>query len=78
MRCDECDWDYPESLLSSMTIGNLGVTQPICGPCALELANTIMGFERTSFSGEIAEKMRLDALEWRKSYPQNKPKVIFR
>lgn len=43
--------------------GNIG---PVCGVCALNISNVVHGVIRTEFQGEIAEGMRLDAIEHRK------------
>lgn len=72
MRCADCRWKYPQSILSQMFV-NGGYTDPICGICALERMNIVHGIKRESFSGEMAEANRVSAILWRKSHPQDKP-----
>jgi len=75
MRCDFCEWKYPEHYLSPMHVGGSGYTPPICAICALLLSNEISGVERDSFSGEGAETLRLAAIKWRDRHPADKPVV---
>ena len=49
-----------------------GTSVDVCGICGLNLSNFILGVRRTKFNGEIAEQMRLDAIEFRK---KNKIKI---
>lgn len=74
MRCDDCQWNYPDTYLNRMYV-NGGYTKPICGICALELMNSVHGVQRTKFNGEMAEQARLDAIKWRKNHPKDKPNV---
>lgn len=62
-KCTKCGIKYPH-----------GYTQPImtsqgnavvCGICALEISNEVLGITRTEFGGEIAEEMRQKAIEYR-------------
>jgi hypothetical protein len=62
MKCKICKIEYPDEILSN----------GICGICALELTNKIHGTNRTSFNGEMAEDLRLQAIAWRKKYKDNK------
>ena len=70
-QCDGCKIKYPEELLSPMYTDQ-GITKDICGICALNLRNHLLGTKQTKFNGEIAEQMRLDAIEFRK---KNKIKI---
>jgi hypothetical protein len=63
-KCGNCKIKYPDELLSPGM--GLGTSDSMCGICALELSNKMLGINRTEFTGEIAEQMRLDAIEWRK------------
>lgn len=49
-------------------------TEPICGICALSRTNAYHGIKIRKFRGEMAESARLDAIEWRKIHPEEKPK----
>lgn len=75
MRCADCQWKYPESLLSQMMIQG-SYTEPICGICALERANQVTGIRRQFFQGERAETSRKGAIHWRKSHPADAPQVM--
>lgn len=67
MKCAQCKLDYPESILSPLQ-SSYGDIPPVCGICALEISNKIHGDNRKKFTGPKAEKMRLAAIEWRKSH----------
>ena len=71
--CDKCKWNYPYEFLNQMYTGR-GYTPLICGICALEISNQELGITEKNFHGEIAESMRLLALEWRREHSQNAPK----
>lgn len=74
MKCANCMWKYPDSLLSPL-ITNLFRTKPICGICALELVNEIYEVKKDSFSGTIAEVNRQAAIKYRKNNPADAPKL---
>jgi len=59
MKCADCQFDYPEEILSQMFV-NSGYTEPICGICAAKR----VGVKR--FRGETAEYYRLEAVEHRR------------
>ncbi len=42
----------------------------VCGICALEMGNKLMGLDRLKFDGERAEQLRLDAIKWRKEHTE--------
>lgn len=65
-KCGSCGYMYPCDILSPLmsSDGNMG---EVCGICALKMSNEILGIERDRFDGEMAEEMRLDAIEFRKS-----------
>ena len=65
MKCNECGFDYPEEILAPLMTSS-GNVASVCGICALELSNQVLGVERTEFQGEIAESFRLEALRIRK------------
>jgi hypothetical protein len=67
MKCPECNVEYPERLLNPL-VTSLGTTNPICGICALEIVNELHDQKRESFNTPIAERMRQDALKWRKDH----------
>lgn len=73
MRCAECKWKYPSSLLNQAFLGGVGYTAMICGICALEITNKHLMVPRTHFHGEMAEATRLAAIEWRKNHPSDAP-----
>lgn len=75
MRCADCQWKYPESILDHMMVGGI-YTDPICGLCALERANQVSGVKRKFFQGEQAEHNRLSAIRHRKRFPNDAPKVM--
>jgi hypothetical protein len=62
--CPGCLVDYPPRYLNPMFVGK-GYTPPICGVCALALTNQIHGSTSKTFTGEMSEAMRLDALAHR-------------
>ena len=66
-KCGHCKVKYPDELLSPM-FTNKGITEDVCGICALALSNEALGINRKEFNGEIAEQMRLDAIEFRKKH----------
>lgn len=74
IRCSLCKWLYPDYLVNNLE-SSKGVLASVCGPCALEIINKIHGDERDKFHGPIAEMMRQEALEWRKSHPHLGEKV---
>ena len=63
--CTECRVVYPAHLLSPF-IACGKESKPVCGICALRLSNTLHGFKRRRFQGEIAEEMRQEAVAWRR------------
>lgn len=73
MKCDKCVFDYPKALLQPMFIGGAvpenakWYTKPICAICALEISNLIHEVKHDHFTGTNAEKMRQDAIKWRKN-----------
>lgn len=75
MRCAECQWKYPEIILSPLFVGNVGYTRQVCGICALKLMNEIHGINRSSFTGSMAEANRRSAIAWRKNHPTDAPPV---
>lgn len=75
--CANCQWPYPDFILSSMTLFDrktgMRATEPICGICALELGNQFMVAKRTKFNGQVAEFNRQLAIEWRQKHTELKP-----
>lgn len=75
MRCAYCKRVYPEELLNPMFLtlkimgGEVGLTDPVCGICALDITNEIHGDNRTEFRGADAEDMRQRAISWRRRNP---------
>lgn len=65
MICEKCRWKYPDWLVQPLS-SNKGMAM-VCGICYLEIKNEIHGTNFTSLTGEIAEKMRLAAIEFRKN-----------
>lgn len=72
MRCTQCGWKYPNSLLNNMMV-SAGYIMDVCGICALAITNEISGVTRESFQGEQAEAARIGAVAWRNSHPADKP-----
>jgi hypothetical protein len=68
MACDKCKLPYPDNLVATVMIGGTYL-KPVCGICALEITNEYHGVERKEFTGEVAEKMRRDAIRWRRNNP---------
>lgn len=60
-KCSECKRKIPEELLSPM-ITSSGNQADVCGVCALEISNQVLGIKRTRFNGEMAEDLRQDAI----------------
>lgn len=73
MKCNQCQWDYPDELLNNMFIDG-GYTKSICGICALELSNEITGVVRERFQGEMAEALRQKALVFKNGNISKRPK----
>lgn len=46
----------------------------VCGVCALEISNKVLGFVRTEFSGPAAEALRQSAIKWRNKKPEQAPR----
>jgi hypothetical protein len=70
-KCSQCGVKYPDELLTpKMT--TKGTFVDVCGICGLNLSNSILVVRQTKLDGEIAEQMRLDAIEFRK---KNKIKI---
>lgn len=67
MKCDECKFDYPERLLGPLSTSE-GNRAKICGICALELGNRVIGVKRERFTGPNAEKLRQAAIKWREEH----------
>jgi uncharacterized protein CbrC (UPF0167 family) len=63
-KCSKCKVKYPEGYTAPM-FTNEGIQKDLCGICALEESNAALGIKRKSFSGETAEAMRIDAIEYR-------------
>jgi hypothetical protein len=63
-KCPGCLVSYPARYLNAMFVSK-GYTPPICGVCALALTNQIHGSSIETFTGEMAEAMRLDAIAHR-------------
>jgi hypothetical protein len=62
-KCANCQIEYPSEILSPAV--GLGTSGSLCGICALELTNKLLGDNRTKFNGKMAESFRLSAIEWR-------------
>lgn len=71
-QCERCHWRYPARLLSPMQTSK-GNTGDICGICALEVSNEVLGFKREHFTGEYAEQLRQSAISWRRRHPDMQP-----
>jgi len=69
MECANCGIDYPPELLSPIR-GSIS-THSVCGICALEITNKVLGINRKKFDGQMAEELRLGAIEWRKKNAPN-------
>lgn len=65
--CARCNVAYPAELLVPMMVDG-AYTPPICGICALGLANETHGDNRQAFTGPRAEALRQDALAWRRHH----------
>jgi hypothetical protein len=72
--CAKCQWEYPDHMVRAMLMSAPGmeaVTLAVCPICALDLSNEIHGGPpRTRFDGPQAERLRKDALRWRKAHPR--------
>jgi len=64
-KCTKCKINYPDGFLSPVIMTGI-TTRAICGICALSIINKIHGDDRVKFNGEIAESLRLQAVEFRK------------
>jgi len=62
IACSHCKRTLPDYLTSPLVTSD-GSTGAVCAVCGLYLSNQALGIERTHFQGEIAEDMRLGALE---------------
>jgi hypothetical protein len=51
---------------------NGGSTDPICGICAEDMIMKVHGV-KIPLRGEIAVKLRNDAIKWRKQHPEDGP-----
>lgn len=69
-KCNNCKRKIPEELLSPIMTSK-GNTAGVCGVCALEISNRVLGIERDHFDGEMAEDMRLEAIKHYKKTNQN-------
>jgi len=65
MKCGNCKVDYPEEILNYLDL-NGKLVRDCCGICALELSNKLHGFDRKQFTGEMAERFRMQAIEHRR------------
>ena len=72
MKCQQCEFDYPEKLLSQFYDSHHPEVLMICGVCALDLMNATHGDNRTEFDGPGAEMLRKAALKYQKDHPQTK------
>ena len=72
MRCQSCEWNYPELILNSMNV-NGEYIQLLCGICALDITNKVHDTKRTKFKTPVAESLRISALEWRKKHSDDAP-----
>lgn len=75
VNCSECKWNYPANTYVSAMMVNGRYTKPICGICALEMRNRLIGIPHTDFTGEHAEEMRQKAIRWRDNNPKYGPRV---
>lgn len=73
-KCTQCNWKYPDELLNPL-MTNKGYIPDVCGICALQISNMMMGEKRKTFNGETAEDLRQQAIEWRLKHADKKPKV---
>jgi hypothetical protein len=62
MKCDKCNIDYPDELVSLIFINNEYIRT--CGICALDILNATHHMHREKFTG-IAEIMRKQAIRFR-------------
>ncbi len=65
--CERCEVPYPDWYLHRVT-GSI-VTGDVCGVCALEIGNAVLGIKRTRFGGEMANEMLWLARDWRRDHP---------
>ena len=73
-RCSQCGWKYPDYLLHTLH-SSAGNNPQMCGICGLEISNKILTIQRTEFTGPLAEKLRQEAIAWRKQYPKHGPEI---
>lgn len=71
-QCERCHWRYPTRLLSPMQTSK-GATGDICGICALAVSNEVHGITREKFTGQYAEHLRQEAIQWRERHPDLAP-----
>lgn len=64
-KCEKCGVEYPSELLAPMLGTGIDHVM-LCGICALQLSNEVLGVYREEFTGETAEAMRQKAIQWRK------------
>jgi hypothetical protein len=72
MTCPNCKWLYPAVYLHPMQT-SAGTIEPICGICALDLSNSVLGVKRKRFDGQMAEHLRRMAIDWRKRHKDLTP-----
>jgi hypothetical protein len=61
-KCSKCKRTIPADLLAPV-FTNEGVSHNVCGLCALEISNEILGIDRLGFEGEQAQQMLEAAAE---------------
>lgn len=61
-KCTNCKRSIPGEYLSPIVTGD-GVSQEVCGICALKMSNEYLGISRKRFQGETAELMRQMAIK---------------
>jgi hypothetical protein len=76
MACARCKLPYPGEMLNPV-MGNFADSgKPVCGICALEIVNEAHGTRMKRFHGELAEGLRLRAINWRRKHPNAQPVAV--
>ena len=63
-KCQKCKIEYPNGYLSPLITSKGSLL--VCGICALEIGNEVLGIKRKKFNGEEAERLRQMAIQYRK------------
>jgi len=66
-KCSKCKIKYPQGYCAPVMTSR--GTTVVCGICALEISNQVLGDDRKEFYGKAAESLRQAAIKYRKGLP---------